>query len=108
MDIIGIVKNTKQRYIVNGRRLSLKDLYNYAIHVQGKKGILRSIHTTIANGVNVKVVFVQNRNKKSEWLAILSIDCTLSEQEIVKIYGMRWDIEVFSIPPTKRVPRYLV
>lgn len=36
-----------------------------------------------------------NRNKKSEWLAILSTDCALSEQEIIRIYGMRWDIEVF-------------
>lgn len=43
----------------------------------------------------VKVVFIQNRNKKSEWLAILSTDCRLSEQEIIRIYGMRWDIEVF-------------
>ncbi len=49
----------------------------------------------MANGVQVKVVFVQNRNKKSGWLAIFSTDCTLSEQEIVGIYGMRWDIEVF-------------
>uniref|UniRef100_UPI00389A8213 hypothetical protein n=1 Tax=Viridibacillus soli TaxID=2798301 RepID=UPI00389A8213 len=40
-------------------------------------------------------MFIQNRNKKSEWLAILSTDCTLTEQEISRIYGMRWDIEVF-------------
>lgn len=40
-------------------------------------------------------LYIQNRNRKSEWLAILSTDCTLSEQEIVRIYGMRWDIEVF-------------
>src|SRR5690606_21273955 len=33
--------------------------------------------------------------KKSDWLAILSTDCTLSDQEIIRIYGMRWDIEVF-------------
>lgn len=95
LDVIGMVKDTKQRYMVNGRRLSLKELYSFAIPVQGKKGILRSIHTTMANGIDVKVVFVQNRNKKKEWLAILSTDCTLSEQEIVRIYGMRWDIEVF-------------
>jgi hypothetical protein len=80
---------------VENRRLSLKELYKVATHVQGNKGILRSIHTTMANGVQVKVVFIQNRNKKSEWLAILSTDCTLSEQETVWIYGMRWDIEVF-------------
>jgi hypothetical protein len=41
------------------------------------------------------VIFIQNRNKRSEWLAILSTDCTLSEREIIRIYGMRWDIEVF-------------
>ena len=50
---------------------------------------------TTAHGIPIKVVFVQNRNKKRDWLAILSTDCTLSEQEIIRIYGMRWDIEVF-------------
>jgi hypothetical protein len=40
-------------------------------------------------------VFVRNRNKRSEWLAILSTDTTLSDEEIVRIYGMRWDIETF-------------
>jgi hypothetical protein len=54
-----------------------------------------SIHISQANGVPVKVLFVRNRNKKSEWLAIQSTDCTLSDQEIILIYGMRWDIEVF-------------
>jgi hypothetical protein len=63
--------------------------------VESKKGVLRSIHTMMANGTPLKVVFIRNRNKRSEWLAILSTDCSLSEQEIVRIYGMRWDIEVF-------------
>ncbi|MGF7128281.1 hypothetical protein J2T56_003014 [Natronobacillus azotifigens] len=85
----------KQRYFVNGQRISLKELYRLAKPTDGKKSILRSIHTTQANGVPIKVVFVRNRNKKSEWLAILSTDCTLSDQEVIRIYGMRWDIEVF-------------
>lgn len=84
-----MVKNAKQRYNVNGQMLSLKQLYQSAAPLQGKKGLLRSITTTMANGVPVKVVFVQNRNKKSEWLAILSTDCTLSKQEMVRIYGIR-------------------
>jgi len=95
LDVIGMVKNLKQRYLVNDQRVSLKDLYRFAQPTDGKKGILRSIHTTQANGVPIKVVFVRNRNKRSEWLAILSTDCTLSDQEIIRIYGMRWDIEVF-------------
>jgi hypothetical protein len=95
LDVIGMVKNAKQRYQIGGRMISLKELYRFATPFQGKKGILRSITTTMANGVPVKVVFVQNRNKKSDWLAILSTDCTLSEQEIIRLYGIRWDIEVF-------------
>jgi hypothetical protein len=95
LDVIGMVKNLKQRYLVDGQRVSLKELYRLAPPLKGKKGLLRSIHTTQANGVTVKVIFVRNRNKKSEWLAILSTDCTLSDQDIIRIYGMRWDIEVF-------------
>ncbi|MNI96702.1 hypothetical protein D3C73_1552130 [compost metagenome] len=51
------------------------------------------VHT--ACGLPVKLVFVRNRNKKREWLAILSTDVTLDAAEIVRIYGMRWSIETF-------------
>lgn len=95
LDVIGMVKETKQRYLADGHRVSLKQLYQLAQPVQGKKGILRSIRCVMANGTPVKIVFVQNRNKRSEWLAILSTDQTLTEREIIQIYGMRWDIEVF-------------
>ena len=48
-------------------KLSLKQLYHLATPSDEKNGILRSIDTTQANGVPVKVVFVRNRNKKSDW-----------------------------------------
>lgn len=95
LDVIGMVKKLKQRYLVDGKHVSLDQLYALASPTDGKNRILRSIHTTQANGLPVKVVFVRNRNKKSDWLAILSTDCTLRDQEIIRIYGMRWDIEVF-------------
>ncbi len=38
---------------------------------------------------------MKNRNKKRDWLVILSTDCSLSNEEIVRIYGNRWSIEVF-------------
>ena len=95
LDVIGMVKKLNQRYLMDGKRVSLDQLYRLAKPSDGKNGILRSIHTTQANGIPVKVVFVRNRNKKSDWLAILSTDRTLSDQEIIRIYGMRWDIEVF-------------
>ncbi|MEK5446685.1 transposase [Paenibacillus sp. FSL R7-0331] len=43
----------------------------------------------------MKLIFVRNRNKKREWLAILSTDVTLDAAEIIRIYSMRWSIETF-------------
>ena len=62
LDVIGMVKETKQRYNANGKMVFLKQLYRLSGPVQSKKGILRSIH----NGTPIKVVFIQNRNKKSD------------------------------------------
>ncbi|HEY2495311.1 MAG TPA: hypothetical protein VGI33_20695 [Paenibacillus sp.] len=41
------------------------------------------------------MVFIRNRNKRQEWLAILSTEVTFDSAEIVRIYGMRWSIETF-------------
>ena len=41
-----------------------------------------------------KLVFVRDRRKK-DWLALLSTDTELADEDIVRIYGKRWDIEVF-------------
>jgi len=96
LDVIGMVKNTNQRYLVNGRKLSLKELYCVATPVQGKnKGILRTVRTQMVPGIPMIVVFVRHRTNKNEWLAILSTDLTLTEEEIIRIYSMRWDIETF-------------
>ncbi|MEK5520647.1 hypothetical protein MKY81_02420 [Heyndrickxia sp. FSL W8-0423] len=46
LDVIGIVKETKQRYNVNGTLVTLKQLCRLAGPVRSKKKILCSIHTT--------------------------------------------------------------
>ncbi len=43
---------------------------------------------------SAKIVFVRHNSKK-DWLAIMSTDPQLPAEEIVRIYGKRWDIEVF-------------
>ena len=45
--------------------------------------------------IPVKLVFVRNRNKRSEYIVILSSDCSISDREIVRLYGNRWSIELF-------------
>jgi hypothetical protein len=41
-----MVKNLKQRYLVNGEKVSLEQLYRLAKLTAGKKDILRSIYTS--------------------------------------------------------------
>ena len=41
------------------------------------------------------MVYVRNRNKRKEYLCLISTDVDLDENEIIRIYGKRWDIEVF-------------
>lgn len=95
MDVIGMIHDRKQRYQLKGHEYSLKQLYAAATPVSGKTDILRSVCVQLKSGLPAKIVFIRNRNKKSEWLAILSTDLSLTETEIVRTYGMRWDIEVF-------------
>jgi hypothetical protein len=96
LHVIGMVKNDNKRYLVNGKRLSLKELYADAPRVEEKnRNILRLIRTQLAPGIPVTIVFVRHRSKKNEWLALLSTDLTLTVQEIIQVYRMRWDIEVF-------------
>jgi hypothetical protein len=96
LHVIGMVKNDNKRYLVNGKRLSLKELYETAPRVEEKnRNILRLIHTQLAPGIPVTILFIRHRSKKNEWLAILSTDLSLTAQDIIRNYRMRWDIEVF-------------
>jgi hypothetical protein len=72
-----MVKQLKQCYVFNGERLTLDQLYKRSKPQMEKKDILGSIHTNLDNGIPVKILFVRNRQKRSEWLAILSTDTTL-------------------------------
>lgn len=89
LHVIGMVKNDNKRYLMDGKRLSLKELYATAPRVE------RLIRTQLAAGIPVTILFVRHRSKKNEWLALLSTDLSLNAQEIIQIYRMRWDIEVF-------------
>ena len=96
LPVIGMVKATSQRYQVGSTNVDLKELYGLAKPVKtSSPDVLRSIVTSMKPGIAMKVVFVRHRQKKNDWLAILSTDTTLTETEILQIYGMRWNIETF-------------
>lgn len=82
-------------YRYQGKRVRLGRLYSLLRKRPGKAKILTSAVVETKEGQQVKIVFVRNRNKKRQWLGIVSTDVTLPDEEIVRIYGKRWDIEVF-------------
>ena len=94
LDVIGMVKQLNQRYNYNGKSWALPELQKF-VSFDGAGNIFGSICVTTKNGVPVKIVFVRNRNRKSGCLYLLSTDCSLSDAEIVRIYGNRWSIECF-------------
>ena len=94
LDVIGMVKQLKQRYTYNGKQYKLQELKKF-VCFDGARNIFGSLIVTTKTGIPVKIVFVRNRNKKSECLYILSTDTSLTDAEIVRIYGNRWSIECF-------------
>lgn len=94
LDVIGMVKQLKQRYTYQGKQYKLPELKKF-VSFEGARNIFGSLVVTTKTGIPVKVVFIRNRNKKSECLYILSTDISLETSEIVRIYGNRWSIECF-------------
>lgn len=94
IDAIGMVKQLKQHYVYKGKAYTLPELRKF-VRFENSKDIFGSIVVKTKTGISVKIVIVRNRNKKSECLYLLSTDCSLSDAEIVRIYGNRWSVECF-------------
>jgi hypothetical protein len=90
----------KVYYSFQDSKMNLKSLYAAVKKKRGKAKILSSVIVGIGNDSNgkeilAKIVFVRDRNRSKNWLALITTDITLSDEEIIRIYGKRWDIEVF-------------
>lgn len=98
-DVIGMAKKTPKMFFrYNGEDMSLVSIYNRNKKRRGKSRYLLSVMVDVVkNGeiIPAKVVYVRNRNKRKEYLCLISTDINLTENEIIRIYGKRWDIEVF-------------
>jgi len=95
IDVIGMVKKTpKVKYDWDGRQMDLKAIYKILKKRRGRAKILASTVVTLKDGISAKLVFVRDKRKK-DWLTLLSTDIELTDEDVVRIYGKRWDIEVF-------------
>jgi len=95
IDVIGMVKKSpKIFYRYNGHRMHVMDIYRKLKKRRGRAKILASALVELKDGRSAKLVFVRDKRKK-DWLALLTTDTILPDADTVRIYGKRWDIEVF-------------
>ena len=101
LDVIARVKKTsKVHYRYKGEMQDVLEIYKRNRKRRGRSRYLLSVEVEVCSGnreesLPARLVFVRNRNNKKEYLVLLSTDMSLSEKEIIRLYGKRWDIEVF-------------
>lgn len=98
-DVIGMGKKTPKMFFHHhGDDMFLVSIYNRNKKRHGRLRYLLFVMIEVAKDdetIHTKVVYVCNRNKRKEYLCLISTDLSLDEEEIIRIYGKRWDIEAF-------------
>ena len=102
LNTIAMVKvSSRISYEYNGNRMNVKQIYKSCKKRRGRSKYLLSVKVKVGDekkdgcSVDARIVCVRNRSNKKDWLALICTDMSLSENEIIRIYGKRWDIEVF-------------
>lgn len=97
--VIGMVKKSpKMTFSYCGEKHSLSEIYRMNKKRRGCSKYLLSVEVGVEkDGVTIpaRIVYVRNRTNRKEYLCILSTDTTLDEDEVIRIYGKRWQIECF-------------
>ncbi len=98
LDTIAMVKKSKTKYLYNGEKLNVKEIYSRNKKHRGRSRYLLSVLADIEKDgriIPAKFVYVRNKGNRKDWLVLVSTDTGLSEEEIIRVYGKRWDIEIF-------------
>ena len=100
LDSIAMIKKTsKVVYELECRRMNIKQIFASCKKRRGRSKYLLSVDVTLTdreeNAIPTRIVCVRNRNNRKDWIAFISTDVSMEPEEILRVYGKRWDIEVF-------------
>ena len=98
LDAIAMVKKSSRIYYeYDGKPLSIKKIFGICKKRRGRSKYLLSVNVMVGKDrkIPAKIVCVRNKKKKKDWIAFICTNPALSEEEIIRIYGKRWQIEVF-------------
>lgn len=89
-------KSSKIHYTYKGQKLPINKIFGICKKRRRRSKYLLSVNVTLGEEqIPAKIVCVRNRNNKKEWIALICTNTTLPEEEIIRIYGKRWQIEIF-------------
>jgi len=99
-DVVARLKDSpKIKYYAGGRKQTLRQIYAASKKRRGRARYLLSTEVMLYNDGDEKmparIVFVRDRSNSKKWIAFVSTDISLTEEQIIALYGKRWDIEVF-------------
>ena len=98
LDSIAMVKKSSRIYYeFEGEPLSIRKIFSICKKRRGRSKYLLSVNVMVGKEQKIpaKIVCVRNKKNKKDWIAFICTDPDLSEEEIIRIYGKRWQIEVF-------------
>ena len=98
LDPIAMLKKSSRIYYeYEGKQLSIKKIFGICKKRRGRSKYLLSVNVMVGKDEKIpaKIVCVRNKKNKKDWIAFICTNPELSEEEIIRIYGKRWQIEVF-------------
>lgn len=98
LDSIAMLRKSSHIYYeYEGKQLSIKKIFGICKKRRGRSKYLLSVNVMVGKDEKIpaKIVCVRNKKNKKDWIAFICTNPELSEEEIIRIYGKRWQIEVF-------------
>lgn len=98
LDSIAMIKKSSRIYYeYEGEQLSIQKIFGICKKRRGRSKYLLSVNVMVGKEEKIpaKIVCVRNKKNKKDWIAFICTNPDLSEEEIIRIYGKRWQIEVF-------------
>ena len=98
LDSIAMIKKSNRIYYeYKDEQCSIKKIFGICKKRPGRSRYLLSVNVMVGKDQKIpaKIVCVRNKKNRKDWIAFICTNPDLSEDEIIRIYGKRWQIEVF-------------
>ena len=105
-DVIAMIKKSSTKYTVvtdsaSGKKekLNVKEIYSRNRKRRGKSKYLLSIAVEVSDksgkNIDARLIYARNHSNRKDWVCFVCTDVSLSEEEILKRYLIRWQTETY-------------